>query len=113
MYIKHNICLTQTSANKFIRKHGGRVVESILRKFGQLDDKKCVELLNSDTLSSEDKKKTRRAIIIFKDKNVVNLKAEHMQMDVRNVHIYLIIVNLTHNIDQRIPCNFSDRYTCK
>ena len=48
-----NICLAQMSAKKGIRKHGYKAIDTILTEFTQLNNKKLLETINPDNLSSE------------------------------------------------------------
>ncbi|KAG7373305.1 reverse transcriptase RNA-dependent DNA polymerase [Nitzschia inconspicua] len=66
--------MTQMTATAGIKKHGQAAVDALFRKFAQLDDKTVFEVLDSSTLTREQRRAALRAVNLIKEKRDGSIK---------------------------------------
>ncbi|KAG7372416.1 reverse transcriptase RNA-dependent DNA polymerase [Nitzschia inconspicua] len=66
--------MTQMTATAGIKKHGQAAVDALFREFAQLDDKTVFEVLDSRTLTREQRRAALRAVNLIKEKRDGSIK---------------------------------------
>ncbi|KAG7347353.1 reverse transcriptase RNA-dependent DNA polymerase [Nitzschia inconspicua] len=66
--------MTQMTASAGIKKHGQAAVDALFREFAQLDDKTVFEVLDSRTLTREQRRAALRAVNLIKEKRDGSIK---------------------------------------
>ena len=73
-----NICFTQMTAEKGIKKYGKKAVEAIFKEFAQLDDLKVFGPLRVNELTREQRHSALRAIVLVKEKQCGKIKGRRV-----------------------------------